>query len=308
MDGFSGGLYMNSDKNTTTIIAIDSKSGFCFGVSKAIQTAEEHLQKGDDLTSLGDIVHNEEEIRRLRNKGLRTITHSDLSSSDRTKVLFRAHGEPPSSYEALKAAGKQIIDATCPVVLKLQQRINKIWQDTKTTNSQIVIYGKKNHAEVIGLCGQTNNEAIVLQTADDLKLTDPTKKTILFAQTTMSHKGLEQIETLLRNHLNNPENLTVHKTICAQVGNRVPHLKKFAKQYNLIIFVGGQKSSNGQILYEVCRSANPQSHFISTIEEIHPSWLSPAPASIGICGATSTPQWLMENVADKIKSLLTSNL
>ena len=299
---------MTSNKNTATTITIDSKSGFCFGVSKAIHTAEEHLQTGNGLTSLGDIVHNEEEMKRLQDKGLHSIGLSDLRSSTHPKVLFRAHGEPPSSYQALRAAGKEIIDATCPVVLKLQQRINKVWQETKSANSQIVIYGKKNHAEIIGLCGHTDNEAIVVQTSDDLKRVDPTKKTILFAQTTMSHAGLEEIALLLSGHLNKAEDLTVHKTICAQVGNRVPHLKTFATQHALIIFVSGKKSSNGKVLFEVCRTANPQSHFISAIEEIHPSWVSPAPASIGICGATSTPQWLMENVAVKIKSLLTSHL
>lgn len=299
---------MNSTNKSSTSIVIDSKSGFCFGVSKAIQIAEEHLQKESELTSLGDIVHNEEEIKRLQDKGLRSIGLAESASASSPKVLFRAHGEPPSSYETIKASGKQIIDATCPVVLKLQQRINKAWQELKTANGQILIYGKKNHAEVIGLCGHTNNEAIVVQTADDLKLVDPTKKTVLFAQTTMSHQGLEEIERLLRRHLSNPKDLSVHKTICAQVGNRVPHLKKFAKQHKLIIFVGGKKSSNGKVLYEVCRAANPHAYFVSGIEEIQPAWLYPAPTSIGICGATSTPKWLMENVAKEIEALLTSSL
>lgn len=306
MDGCSRGMCMNSGNKISTTIVIDSKSGFCFGVTKAIQTAEDQLQKGAGLTSLGDIVHNEEEIKRLRNNGLHSISLSELAASTSPKVLFRAHGEPPSSYEAIQASGKEIVDATCPVVLKLQQRINKAWQEAKATNGQIVIYGKKNHAEVVGLCGHTNNEAIVIQEPGDLKLVDPTKKTILFAQTTMSHSGLEAMELLLRNHLTNADNLSVHKTICAQVGNRVPHLKKFAKQHQLIIFVGGKKSSNGKVLYEVCRSVNPQAYFISTVEEIQRSWLYPAPTSIGICGATSTPHWLMENVAESIQSLLTS--
>ncbi|GAO28993.1 4-hydroxy-3-methylbut-2-enyl diphosphate reductase [Geofilum rubicundum] len=299
---------MNAERKPTTTIVIDAKSGFCFGVSKAIKTAEAHLQKGGELTSLGDIVHNEEEIKRLREKGLHSVGLSDLSTSNSPKVLFRAHGEPPSSYETIKAAGKEIIDATCPVVLKLQQRIFKAWQEIKMVKGQIVIYGKKNHAEVIGLSGQTNNEAIVVQSSADLHLVDASKKTILFAQTTMSQSGLEEMEGWLRAHLHNPQDLTVHKTICAQVGNRVPHLKEFAKQYQVIIFVGGRKSSNGKVLYEVCRSVNPHSHFVSGIEEIQPSWLNPAPASIGICGATSTPQWLMEHVAEKVHSLLSQDL
>jgi 4-hydroxy-3-methylbut-2-enyl diphosphate reductase len=297
---------MNSDITKPTTIVIDAKSGFCFGVTRAIQTAETHLLQEGALSSLGDIVHNEEEIKRLKDSGLHSIDLSELAATTSPKVLFRAHGEPPSSYKAVKAAGKEIVDATCPVVLKLQQRIKKAWQEVKTANGQIVIYGKKNHAEVVGLCGQTNNEAIVVQTPDDLKGVDPGKKTILFAQTTMSHSGLEEIELLLKTHLTNPENLSVHKTICAQVGNRVPHLKVFARQYDLIIFVGGKKSSNGKVLYEVCRSVNPQTYFISAIEEIQRSWFQPAPASIGICGATSTPQWLMENVAENIQSLLTN--
>ncbi len=299
---------MNSDKKNSPIIVIDSKSGFCFGVSKAIQTAEAHLQQGTGLASLGDIVHNEEEIKRLQAEGLHSIDWAKLASSSSPKVLFRAHGEPPSSYEAIKASGKEVVDATCPVVLKLQQRIHKAWQEARATNGQIVIYGKKNHAEVIGLCGHTNNEAIVVQTSDDLQLVDPAKKTILFAQTTMSNHGLVEIEQLLRSHLYKTEDLTVHKTICAQVGNRVPHLKKFAQQHPLIIFVGGKKSSNGKVLYEVCRAANPQTYFVSAVEELQPAWFNAAPTSIGICGATSTPQWLMETVAENIRTLLTTRL
>jgi 4-hydroxy-3-methylbut-2-en-1-yl diphosphate reductase len=295
---------MNAEKKDATIIVIDTKSGFCFGVSRAIKTAEEHLQKGGELTSLGDIVHNDEEINRLREKGLQSAGLSDLTTSGSPKVLFRAHGEPPSSYKIIQAAGKQIIDATCPVVLKLQQRIQKAWQEIKMVRGQIIIYGKKNHAEVIGLNGQINNEAIVVQSPADLHLVDTDKKTILFAQTTMSQSGLKEMEELLKAHLSPPQDLTVHKTICAQVGNRVPHLKEFASQFQVIIFVGGRKSSNGKVLYEVCRSVNHHSHFISGIEEIQPAWLNPAPTSIGICGATSTPKWLMENVAEKIKILL----
>ncbi len=295
---------MNSDNKKSTTIVIDAKSGFCFGVTKAIQTAEDYLQQGGGLSSLGDIVHNEEEIKRLQHNGLHSIELSELATTASPKVLFRAHGEPPSSYAAIKASGKEIVDATCPVVLKLQQRINKAWKEARTTNGQILIYGKKNHAEVVGLCGQTNNEAIVVQTPADLQLVNPGKKTILFAQTTMSHSGLEEIELHLRKHLSNPEDLTVHKTICAQVGNRVPHLKVFARQHDLIVFVGGKKSSNGKVLYEVCRAFNPRTYLVSTIEELQPSWFQPTPASIGICGATSTPQWLMENVAESIQSLL----
>jgi 4-hydroxy-3-methylbut-2-en-1-yl diphosphate reductase len=297
---------MNSDNTKSTTIVIDSKSGFCFGVTKAIQTAEAHLLQEGGLSSLGDIVHNEEEIKRLNHNGLHSIDLSQLASTTSSKVLFRAHGEPPSSYKAIKAAGKEIVDATCPVVLKLQQRIKKAWQEVKAGKGQIVIYGKKNHAEVVGLCGQTNNEAIVVQTPEDLQLVDSGKKTVLFAQTTMSHSGLEEIELLLRKHLANPDNLTVHKTICGQVGNRVPHLKIFASQYDLIIFVGGKKSSNGKVLYEVCRAVNPRICFVSAIEDLHPSCFQPVPASIGVCGATSTPKWLMEKVAENIQSLLTN--
>jgi len=298
---------MTTSNINQTKIVIDSKSGFCFGVSNAIKTAEEQLQKGERLDSIGDIVHNEEEIKRLKEKGLKSIALHQVSSSTSNKILFRAHGEPPSSYKQIKDSGKELIDATCPVVLKLQQRIKKAWMDLDKTTSQIVIYGKKNHAEVIGLSGQTNNEAIVVQTKEDLNLVDKNKHIILFSQTTMSHEGLKETEQILSKHLNSGKNLRVHKTICAQVGNRVPHLEKFAKQYKLVIFVGGKKSSNGKVLYNVCRAQNPETYFVSEVEEVQPSWFNPPPSSIGICGATSTPKWLMENVAEKINTLLTKN-
>jgi 4-hydroxy-3-methylbut-2-enyl diphosphate reductase len=285
------------------VLEIDRKSGFCFGVSRAVKMAESHLKEGDKLVSMGDIVHNDQEIERLRKGGMETFVHGNDVNLNGKTVLFRAHGEPPSSYAEMKAMNVAVVDATCPVVLKLQERVKQAWLMAKKEGSQIVIYGKKGHAEVIGLVGQTEGEALVLESPDDVVQLDPDKKTILFSQTTQSYDGLQALENSIRLFLNHAEDLKVHRTICAQVGNRVPHLSQFARKFNLVLFVGGAKSSNGRVLYEVCRTANHNAYYISSLNDIQPQWMNMKPLSVGICGATSTPQWLMEQVAERFADM-----
>lgn len=286
-------------------IEIDNDSGFCFGVVTAIRKAEEELEKSGRLYCLGDIVHNSDEVDRLRNKGLITITHEELSSLHNVKVLLRAHGEPPATYKLAQKNNIEIIDATCPVVLQLQKRI-KTTYDTESPRPQIVIYGKTGHAEVNGLVGQTAGEAIVVEDVDDLKRIDFNKDIALYSQTTKSPDGLKRIIqeiTLLKS----PETtFRYFDTICRQVSNRVERLRNFASSHQLILFVSGQKSSNGKILFGKCKEVNPNTYLISNEKEIDPSWLSEI-ESIGICGATSTPRWLMERVKDRLHSIIDSN-
>jgi 4-hydroxy-3-methylbut-2-enyl diphosphate reductase len=285
------------------VLEIDRKSGFCFGVSRAVKMAESHLKEGDKLVSMGDIVHNDKEIERLRQCGMETFVHGNEVDLMGKTVLFRAHGEPPSSYAEMKVMNITVVDATCPVVLKLQQRVKMAWLMAKKERGQIVIYGKRGHAEVIGLVGQTEGEALVLESPDDVMQLDPDKKTILFSQTTQSYDGLQALENSIRLFLNHSEDLKVHRTICAQVGTRVPHLSQFARKFNLVLFVGGAKSSNGRMLYEVCRKANPNTYYILSLDDIQPQWMTMDPLSVGICGATSTPQWLMEQVAERFADM-----
>jgi 4-hydroxy-3-methylbut-2-en-1-yl diphosphate reductase len=285
-------------------IEIDKKSGFCFGVSRAVELAEKQLNSGIQLTCLGDIVHNEEEVDRLHKKGMQTVSPQSIDQLTTKTVLFRAHGEPPSSYKIMKSKGVSVIDATCPVVIKLQQRINAAWNNIEQKNGQIVIYGKSGHAEVIGLLGQTNNEALVVESINDIVKLAPEKYTELFSQTTMSYAGFEEIETAIKTHLNKPELLKTHRTICAQVGNRVPYLTDFSKNYDVIIFVGGAKSSNAKVLFEACKKNNDSSYFVSSCNEIKSDWFAANINSVGICGATSTPDWLMKDVSLKIESIV----
>lgn len=293
-----------SSQQPSVLIEIDSKSGFCFGVSRAVKLAESEMKKGTELASLGDIVHNDEEINRLKQMGMQSVSLSNAAAIQEDTVLFRAHGEPPSSYDAMRQAGKKVVDATCPVVLKLQQRVRDAWQQLRLEGGQLVIYGKQGHAEVIGLVGQTNGEALVVQTESDLALIDKSKPTVLFAQTTMSYEGLERMEAAIRNQLVPGVAFHTHKTICAQVGNRVPHLKNFAANYDVIFFVGGEHSSNGKVLFTVCENVNPRTFYISSLTDINENMLTPRPQKIGVCGATSTPQWLMEQVSDKLRVML----
>lgn len=280
---------------------IDKGSGFCFGVVNAIQKAEEELAKGETLYCLGDIVHNGREVERLASLGLKTIDHETFKNLHNAKVLLRAHGEPPSTYKIAKENNITIIDASCPVVLKLQSKIKKKYQETNPEQHQIVIYGKKGHAEVIGLEGQTNNEALIVESEDDLENIDFKKDISLFSQTTKPLDGFNQLVEQIKKRFEG-NHFDYFDTICRQVANRIPNITNFAKENDILFFVGGKKSSNGKILFEHCKSANPNTHFISTLDEITDEHIEMCKDKrIGICGATSTPLWLMEKVQEKLE-------
>lgn len=282
-------------------IEIDSKSGFCFGVVTAICKAEEELEKTGRLYCLGDIVHNSDEVERLRQKGLITITHEEMQLLHNVKVLLRAHGEPPSTYELAQKNNIEIIDATCPVVLQLQRRIKEAY-NSSNPRPQIVIYGKKGHAEVNGLVGQTNGEAIVIENESQLDKVNLNNDIVLYSQTTKSLQGFTEIINAISNKKSPQATFNSFDTICRQVANRVEHIRQFASNHQLVLFVSGKKSSNGKILFNECRDVNPNTHFISNEDEIDPKWLTEID-SIGICGATSTPRWLMENVKARVQQL-----
>lgn len=291
-------------------ITIDPHSGFCFGVVFAIQMAEDELDKGETLFCLGDIVHNNREVERLEAKGLKIIDHETLKQLKNTKVLIRAHGEPPETYKIALENNIELIDASCPVVLKLQNRIRKGYEDS---SSQIVLYGKQGHAEVNGLAGQTNGKAIVVNSLDDLDKVDYSKPIQFFSQTTQSTDGFvmmkNEIEKRIKETNSNADLFfEANDTLCRQVSNREPQLKEFAAQFDTIVFVSGKKSANGKVLFDVCHAVNNKTYFVSSEEEIEARWFENI-NSVGICGATSTPMWLMEEVAKKIKyetSLLVS--
>lgn len=280
-------------------VEIDNDSGFCFGVVTAIRKAEEELQKSGTLYCLGDIVHNSDEVQRLSSKGLKIITHSEMEKLHGVKVLLRAHGEPPSTYELARRNGIEIIDATCPVVLRLQQRIKDTFSTPAGQRPQIVIYGKNGHAEVNGLVGQTAGEAIVIESTDDLDRIDFSRDVALYSQTTKSLEGFRLITEEIRRRLRPGCRLESFDTICRQVANRVEKLQRFACAHDVVLFVAGKKSSNGKVLYANCREVNPSTYLISNPSELDPQWLDGA-ESVGICGATSTPRWLMEQVKSSI--------
>jgi 4-hydroxy-3-methylbut-2-enyl diphosphate reductase len=280
-------------------IEIDSKSGFCFGVVTAIQKAEEELKSGSVLYCLGDIVHNGSEVDRLEALGLRIIDHQEFAKLNDVKVLLRAHGEPPSTYELAKKNNITLIDATCPVVLMLQSKIKDAYH-SKKKDGQIVILGKPGHAEVNGLVGQTDNTAIVLNDESDLSKVDLSKDLYLFAQTTKSLDEFHLLVNRIESSKSQGVKFEYKDSICRQVSNRIPNIRKFASSHDLILFVGGKKSSNGKILYEECKKVNPSSFFISEPNEIDVNWFKEEINSVGICGATSTPKWLMEEVANYI--------
>lgn len=275
-------------------IEIDDHSGFCFGVTTAIKKAEEELLAGGTLYCLGDIVHNSIECDRLKQLGLVTIDHETYRSLHNAKVLLRAHGEPPETYEIAKRNNLELIDATCPVVLKLQQRIKKKWQDTANEERQIIIHGQAGHAEVLGLVGQTHGEAIVIENTSQLDRIDKSKNTYIYSQTTKSLEGYKQIVEAIKNSVAQEKECESFNTVCGQVANRMNGIGNFAKSHELIFFVCGKKSSNGKILFNECKRVNPNSHQIEGPEDIDFA-LTNDVASIGICGATSTPKWLMEN-------------
>ena len=285
------------------IITIDDNSGFCFGVTTAIQTAERELQRGP-LFCLGDIVHNGQEVERLDKLGLETIDYDDLRTLHNVRVLLRAHGEPPSTYHIAKRNNIEIIDASCPVVLHLQKRIRDTYQSLhgKNTGAQIVIFGKKGHAEVIGLEGQTNNTAIVIESLNDLNKLDFTRPIYLFSQTTKSVEEFDAIVAEIQQHTTSY--FEHHNTICKSVANRVKRLQDFAKSNDIVIFVGGQKSSNAKVLFHNCLEVNPCTIFVSSTTDLTAAILQQCHQAerVGICGATSTPKWLMENVKQHIQN------
>ena len=287
-------------------VNIDNNSGFCFGVVNAIETAERYLENHDELYCLGDIVHNNMEVERLEKKGLKTITHEDLATMKNTTVLLRAHGEPPSTYETAVKNNITLVDASCPVVLRLQNRVLKGYQNIKEMGGQLVIYGKEGHAEVLGLAGQTEGNAIVISSPDDLHKIDFSRPIELFTQTTKGKEGfaaiIKSIEDKIKAEgLDTP--FIVNDSLCGAVSNRAPQLRQFSSQNDIIVFVSGKKSSNGKYLYGVCKEVNPQAYFVSSIDEIDASWFSNEVEKVGVCGATSTPMWLMEEVANHIRSL-----
>ncbi len=282
-------------------VTIDKNSGYCFGVEFAIKMAEDELELGNQLYCLGDIVHNAMEVDRLSKKGLQIITKEDLNHLNNCKVLIRAHGEPPETYKIALKNNIELVDASCPVVLKLQNRVKVAFDKSENENGQIVIYGEKNHAEVIGLNGQTNDKAIVIVNESDIENIDFNKPITLFSQTTKSTEGFLKIKTLIESkiELEKSDKLDINDSICRQVSNREPQLEVFAKQNELILFVSGKKSSNGKALYAVCKKNNSESYFIENETELELLWLLDK-EKIGICGATSTPMWLMEKVKNKV--------
>lgn len=280
-------------------VEIDSASGFCHGVVTAIQKAEEELRQGGTLYCLGDIVHNNREVERLTELGLITIDHEQLSQLHDAKVLLRAHGEPPQTYEIAAQNHIQIIDATCPVVLSIQRRIKKEY-DKQEPDTQIVIYGKNGHAEVLGLVGQTQGQAIVIEHMEEAKQLDFSKSIRLYSQTTKSLDEFRKIVDYIQQHISPDATFEYYDTICRQVANRIPNIRRFAASHELVFFVSGKKSSNGKVLFGECLQVNPNSHFIDRPEAIEDRLLEGV-SSIGICGATSTPKWLMEEVSEAIK-------
>lgn len=290
------------------VVEIDNQSGFCFGVQNAVKIAEQALMKDEKVFSLGPIVHNDKEVDRLSTLGLVSINHEQFKTLKDCKVLIRAHGEPPETYQLAEENNLTIIEATCPIVKRLQSKIKETWLKTKEGKGQVVIFGKPGHAEVVGLLGQINNEGILVSGPDDFCRIDITKPVYLFSQTTMSVKEYKNLIDILKMKMSEAgitdtaKNLFVNKTICGQVSNREPHLKAFAEKHDIIIFVSGRESSNGKMLYSVCKNVNPETHFVSSQDELDNSWFA-GKKSVGICGATSTPKWLIENIRDIISNI-----
>ena len=283
-------------------IEIDSSSGFCFGVTTAIQKAEEELAKGNTLYCLGDIVHNGKEVERLHARGLITINHEQLKQLHDVKVLLRAHGEPPSTFARARELGIDVADATCPVVAKLQQRVAAAHGKMRSVGGQVVLLGKRGHAEVVGLTGQVAEPTIVIESEADLDAVDFTRPIYFLSQTTQSVALFERLRDEMARRLPSPEMLTARDTICRQVSSRESALREFASRFDAVVFVCGRKSSNGRVLFEVCRAANPRSYNVEEASELRPEWFEGI-GSVGVCGATSTPEWLMREVADAIAAM-----
>jgi 4-hydroxy-3-methylbut-2-enyl diphosphate reductase len=290
-------------------VVIDKNAGFCWGVVRAIEIAESELNASGKLYSLGEIIHNPVEVERLKEKGLVTISHDELKNVKDAKVLIRAHGEPPSTYEIAKKYGVEIVDATCPVVTKLQSRVRTFYLD----GYQIVIFGKKDHPEVIGLLGQCDGNAIVIKSLEEVDNVPLKGKTVLFSQTTMSKDLFYKIKAELEKRVEelvviNPEeeiDFTAKDTICRQVSNRDDKLREFSRSVDVVVFVAGKNSSNGKVLYEICKQENPRTYFIETPKELDVKWFENCD-KVGVTGATSTPQWLMEEVKKAIERLCNS--
>ena len=291
-------------------IEIDEGSGFCFGVTTAIKKAEEELAQGRPLYCLGDIVHNGMECDRLREMGLITINHDEMRELHDVKVLLRAHGEPPETYELARRNNIEIIDATCPVVLQLQKRIKKQYDESRSEESgawsenspQIVIFGKKGHAEVLGLVGQTESKAIVIENFDEVTRLDFSRDIYLYSQTTKSLDEFHRIIDYIQSHIAPDATFKSFDTICRSVANRMPNISQFATKHDLILFVCGRKSSNGKVLFNECLRVNPNTHLVEDPQEIQKEWLEGI-QTVGICGATSTPRWLMEQCSEAIQNL-----
>ena len=278
-------------------VEIDRHSGFCFGVVNAIRKAEQELERGK-LYCIGDIVHNDLEVERLKKKGLETIEHEQFARLRNCRVLFRAHGEPPVSYEMARKNGIEVIDASCPVVLNLQKVIRQAYEQTREQGGQVVIYGKRGHAEVVGLVGQTNGEALVIESVADVQQIDFSRPVILFSQTTKSLDGFQLIAALLKEK--GGERVIVHDSICRKVANRIPQLREFARRHDVVIFVSGEKSSNGKQLYETCREVNARTYLVQKAEDVALEMLLGA-QTVGISGATSTPAWIMDEIKHKVE-------
>ena len=285
-------------------VEIDLESGFCFGVLSAIGKAEEELRDGDELYCLGDIVHNGIECERLQGMGLKTINHEQFSSLHGAKVLLRAHGEPPSTYQTARKNGITLIDATCPVVLKLQQRIHRQYKELDPATGQIIIFGQKGHAEVLGLVGQTDGTATVIESVDEIGRIDFSKDIFLYSQTTKSAAGYNQLIDKIAERVQPGHKFIHNNTVCGQVSHRRENIREFASRHDVILFVSGRKSSNGKVLFNECLNVNPKSYMIESKEDIDFNALQGA-LSVGICGATSTPKWLMEECRDYILSRFT---
>lgn len=289
----------------TRLVEIDPSAGFCFGVEKAIDVAEENLKEGKKVYGLGDMVHNDKEIKRLVEKGMDTIQVDDFSSIQSGKVILRAHGEPPETYQKAAQHNIEIIDATCPIVQKLQKKIKKIYEDLDPEREQIVIYGKEGHAETIGLMGQTKGTAILVNSLSDLEKVEMGKSIYLFSQTTMDPEQFYEVEAALKQHTIADDSIQFNSecTICGQMKRRKPDLRRFALGHDVMIFVSGKKSSNGAMLYKFCKEQNPMTYWISSTEEIQDEWLQ-GDGSIGISGATSTPVWQLEEVQQYILKMI----
>lgn len=285
-------------------VVIDNNAGYCFGVVKAIGAAEEELQRDGRLYCLGDIVHNSAEVERLKQRGLEVIDHSRLAELRGNKVLIRAHGEPPETYRLAESLGIHLVDATCPIVLALQQRIRRGYDEMKAVGGQVVIFGKPGHAEVVGLTGQTDGTAIIVSTPDDISAIDFARPIRLYSQTTKSREDYRRLIANIQSHIEEKgfqkDDFIAYDTVCNRVAGRAAELEAFARSVDVLLFVAGANSSNGAYLYDYCRRVLPRTYRVSSADEVQPAWLQNA-NKVGISGATSTPRWLMEEVAEEVR-------